>query len=399
MNSVPSHPAPLLALDSQRVKHKSRDTLQTARYGARRILWKESSLPRVRSCGRKLNGECSDRVAVKLSDGVAGFSGIQSCGSPWSCPVCSQKIMAERAEDVQQAVSRWHEMQNRVVFLTLTMRHKKGQRLSDLWDGLSYGWSKVTSGRAWERDSELYGVWLPRTIKSGPNKGEIRHGHRINFVRAVEVTNGKNGWHVHIHALLFVRDGITDQDVRMLSESVYGRWATALARKGFGTPSQEHGIDTKLVRRSDSHALGDYFTKSVYVGRVKADGAGWEIAGGQVKTARGKNRTPFQILADIEAFGDADDLALWYEWEAASHGRRQLTWSNSLRDVLALGDELTDEEIAEREIGGDVVMFFDRDEWYGWLCWRSDRILQLVQVGCTKEQVLSVLLAERQRAA
>lgn len=377
----------------------NRDALQSSRYKARRSLWSESSLPRLRACGRRLNGECSDRVAVKLSDGVAGFSGVQSCGSPWSCPVCSQKIMAERADDVQRAVSRWHQMGRRVVFLTLTMRHRSGQELAELWDGLSYGWSKVTSGRGWERDSELLGEWLPRTIKSGANKGQIRYSHRINFVRAVEVTHGANGWHVHIHALLFLRDGITDDDVQLLSESVYGRWAAALARKGFGTPTMANGVDTRLVRREDSHALGDYFTKNVYVGRVQADGAGWEITGGMGKTARGKNRTPFQILADVELLGDADDLARWHAWEKASHGRRQLTWSGSLREILALGEELTDEEIAEKELGGDIVMYFGREEWYAVICWRSDRVLQLVQAGCTKPQILAVLAADVDRGA
>lgn len=365
-----------------------RDTLRSARFSARRTLWSESSLDRVRRCGKALNGQCSDRVGVKLSDGVAGFSGLQSCGSPWNCPVCSQKIMAVRADDVQSAVAGWHGMGGRVVFLTLTMRHRLGQRLADLWDSLSYGWSKVTSGRAWERDCNLYGEWLPREVK-----GEVRHGHRINFVKAVEVTNGANGWHVHIHALLFVRDGVTDDDVALLSQSIYGRWANALQRKGLSSPTPENGIDTRLVRRGDSHALGDYFTKNVYVGRVDSEGAGWELAGGQGKTARGANRTPFQILADVVTLGDADDLALWWEWEKASTGRRQITWSRGLRYVLQLGVEMTDEEIAEDELGGEVVMFFSREEWAS-LRWRSCRVLQLVEQGCSREQVLSVVFSE-----
>lgn len=378
-----------------------KDALRASRYSAQRILWKESSLDRVKACGFKLNGECSDRVAVKLSGGVAGFSGLQTCGSVHACPVCSQKIMAQRAEDVQAAVLAWHTgvgpAKGRVVFATFTMRHKASQSLNDLWDSLSYAWGKVTSGSGWVGDSKRYGVFLPREIKSGPNKGTIRHENRINFVRAVEVTHGKNGWHVHIHALLFVREDVTDADVQALSDTMFARWSDALTRSGLEAPSREHGVDVRLVRRGDSRALGDYFTKNVYVGRVKETGAGWEIAGGAAKTARGKNRTPFQILSDVAGTGDAADLDLWHEFEAASKGRRQLSWSGSLREVLALADEKTDQEIVDEDLAGDVVAEFERDDWYGWLHRHKPRILELVEAGCDGGQVIGVLLAELDR--
>lgn len=379
-----------------------KDALRSARYAAQRILWRESSLDRVKACGFKLNGECADRVAVKLAGGVAGFSGLQTCGSVHACPVCSQKIMAQRAEDVQAAVLAWHKgvqlapapVKGRVVFATFTMRHKKSQSLNELWDALSYAWSKVTSGRAWTAEAELFGVELPREIKTGPNKGQIRHAHRINFVRAVEVTHGRNGWHVHIHALLFVKEAITDTEIDLLGDMMFARWSDALTRFGLEAPTRENGVDVRRVRRHDSKALGDYFTKNVYVGRVKETGAGWEVAGGAGKTARGKNRTPFQILSDVSATGDAEDLELWHEFEAASKGRRQLTWSGSLREVLGLAAEKTDQEIAEEDLGGEVVAEFAAGDWYSWLHRHKPRILELIEAGCDGGQVVAVLLAE-----
>ena len=58
--------------------------------------------------------------------------------------------------------------------------------------------------------------------------------------------------------------------------------------------------------------------------------------------------------------GDADALDLWHEWEAASKGRRQLVWSRGLRELLALGVEKTDEELAEEAAGGEDVIQLDK---------------------------------------
>uniref|UniRef100_UPI0037CA0D74 hypothetical protein n=1 Tax=Ornithinimicrobium sufpigmenti TaxID=2508882 RepID=UPI0037CA0D74 len=53
----------------------------------------------------------------------------------------------------------------------------------------------------------------------------------------------------------------------------------------------------------------------------------------------------------------AEDRAIWGEWERSSHGRRQITWSGGFRDLLGLGAERTDEELAEDDdAAGDVVL-------------------------------------------
>jgi hypothetical protein len=338
------------------------------RFRAQEFLWMESSLPRVACCGKK--AVKSDRlVSLKVSaagsDRNAGFAGLATCGSPWACPVCSGKIAPVRATDIQAATAAWHKMKRRLVFLTLTMRHNAGQTLEELWDALTYAWGRVTSGDGWLEDQREYGSLIPREVKSGEHKGKIITENRIGFTRVVEVTHGAKGWHVHIHALLFVKDGIDDGGVKDLADRIFGRWLPALTDSGLTAPSYENGIDVKLVRRGDSHALGDYFAKTQYVGRVGVDGAGWEMAGGSGKIARKANRTPFQILADIEAGLETrnKDLALWHEWERVSKGRRQLTWSAGLRAFLAQADEKTDGEIVKEEIGGDTVAKFSRDEW------------------------------------
>ena len=63
------------------------------------------------------------------------------------------------------------------------------------------------------------------------------------------------------------------------------------------------------------------------------------------------------------------DLAKWWEWERASEGRRQLTWSGgrrSLRDLAGLGDELTDQELADEELLADDRLGLPGETW-GWV--------------------------------
>lgn len=369
-----------------------------SRFDAQKTLWDESSLNSVRHCGRSLSKHAGDgqTVSVKMTDGKAGFSGLQSCGSPWACPVCSGKIAPVRAAEIQSAVDAWHARGGRIVFNTFTMRHKSSQTLEDLWDGLSHAWGKVTSGSSWERDSDLYGGQdIERTKTRQLNKVKFKvvtPGRRINFIRAVEVTHGDNGWHVHIHVLMFVRDSMTQQEATTFGLEMFGRWKRALVNKGFEAPSVRRGIDSQLVPLDGTVPLGEYFSKAVYGQPKKQKKIGFEVAAGMSKVARRENRTPFQILADIVAFGDADDLARWFVFEQSSKGRRQITWSHGFRDFLGLSAEKTDEEIAEEDLGGDVVMTFTADEWQDYRLYMSKgRLLTLVELGCSKPQVLKLL--------
>jgi hypothetical protein len=74
----------------------------------------------------------------------------------------------------------------------------------------------------------------------------------------------------------------------------------------------------------------------------------------------------WDLLDDVFSSGDADALDRWHEWERASKGRRQITFSRGLRARLGmLVEEQTDEEIAAEEVGSsadDLVAITDE----GW---------------------------------
>jgi len=104
-------------------------------------------------------------------------------------------------------------------------------------------------------------------------------------------------------------------------------------------------------------------------------GAALEVARGDLKDARMGNRTPFAVLrglVEVHHTGDLGptrtlrdvrrDEALWAEWERGSKGRRQIAWTPGLRaELLADEPELTDEQIAEQDQGGEDVALIDAE--------------------------------------
>jgi hypothetical protein len=311
------------------------------------------------------------RVAESAENGRhAGFAGLSSCGSPWACPVCSAKVAAYRQSEIERALRAWGDRGGKIALATFTMRHRAGQSLSELWDALSYAWGKVTSGRAWVADQQSYGVPMVRIVRSGSRKGQPVVENRIRIIRVVEVTHGDNGWHVHIHALLLLDQAADADQAGYIADAMFGRWSRALVRSGFDSPSRRRGVDMRMLDSGDpAKALGEYFTKSVY------ESAAAEVARGDMKDAKGGNQTPFGVLRSLVTTGvegetvltDAQRkraLAIWYEFEAASRGRRQVSWTVGLRgELLGNEEEVSDQEIAEQEIQGDTVEPVDRDTW------------------------------------
>ncbi|GAA4834244.1 hypothetical protein GCM10023201_23120 [Actinomycetospora corticicola] len=360
---------------------------RASRWERRRSLRRFTGLRRIRTCGLSTTSESGATLGVVTGSGgrrSAAYGGLTTCGSVWACPVCAAKIAARRADDLATVMRTVDDLGGSAFLLTLTMRHVRGDRLgltrtersrrkeledrvwsrsiarrngwdvdvdqaaSDddelaalvasegCWDVLSYAWRSVTSGAGWQADSE-------------------RFGGLLGWARAVEVTHGVNGWHVHIHVLLCFREQVSADLARAaLGPRVFGRWSRALGRRGFSA-SPEHGWDLRRAQLGDGD-LADYFTKMAH-----------EVTSGHRKEGhRHGGRTPMQLLGDTVETYEAGDMARWWEWESASDGRRQLTWSTGRRDLRALaglGREATDEEIAAEDQDADERIALPRETW------------------------------------
>lgn len=267
--------------------------------------------------------------------GKAHLHGLARCGSAWVCPVCATKISLGRRKDIQEALDLAEEMGWKVLFVTLTARHSRDDKLSDIFESFKAAKRYMRAGRKWQDVKKSYLV-----------KGSIT---------ATEMTWGyENGWHVHFHEIMFI-GGVTTQQV--VEEDFYRLWAKSLDREGLEC-DRKHGV---MVQRG-SERVGEYITKW---------GLNQELSSIHKAAKRG-HFTPFQLLA---LYDRGEDWAggLFQVYADVTKGKASMRWSRGLRDALGMAEELTEQELAEAEEGED-----------------SYRILQL-----TKEEYQKILYSGR----
>jgi hypothetical protein len=334
-----------------------------------------SSLPRVRACGRRRVPNRDPHI--RLKDGVAHFGNVGLCGNIWSCPTCSPRIRHERALEVDRACREWITAHGggSVLLLTLTMPHDWGEPLHETLRTVREANRGVWSGRARNEERELFGL--------------------AHFIRAHDCTVGPNGWHPHIHALLFTERVLAHLEVATLRERLHLRWVSAIVRRGRRAPSSEHG--TLLEAAHTVPQVSRYVAQVVGSDSALTSQASFEIMRGDLKRSRIQgHRTPWQVLEDFAAFGDDDDLHLFNEWEQATRGVHAMQWSRGLRQRVGV-DHKSDDEIVAEEIGGEIVYVFERgpafsEPYEAWhtLCrvrGARSRLLDLVESGGDKNAI------------
>ncbi|UUY18122.1 protein rep (plasmid) [Bifidobacterium breve] len=318
-------------------------------------------LPRCARCGQPVD----TGVGVMTNGEKARFTGTMLCGSIWACPTCSAIIRHERAHEVALAIGnhaeklrkaaadQWqaeHEGQRlppelmvsdsfgNYIFGTLTLRHDRTMPLAMTLDAILKGWTKMINGSPWQRASERW---------------KIR-----GFVRAIEITYGVNGWHPHIHFVMFLDGDLDDGQREAMQQWLLDRWKTMVKRvakaykKKDGNPynvapNDEHGIDLQFKSGKDAGtAAAEYITK------IQGDKGGvtlaQEIARGDIKNGRMGSVNPFQLLdSGCLGLSDFQREDLWLEYWQATLRRRCITWSRGLKEDMEV-EELEDEELAEK---------------------------------------------------
>jgi hypothetical protein len=248
----------------------------------------------------------------------AYYSGLMACGSVWCCPVCAPKIQAVRALEVRAAIDEWTSQGRGVVLLTQTVPHSQRDRLDTLLEQFTGALSKFKQGGSYKRACKRLGI-------SGS-------------IRALEVTDGANGWHPHAHTILFL-EGLSVSHKAIHGE-LFKLWESAAARVGFEGQLSPDAFDVQ-----DASKVKNYVTK---MGTEYAWNAEHELVKAHSKSGSSHSMTPFDMLRRyLEAPDDGRLLARFAEYAFTFHGRRQLVWSNGLKKRLLGTDGLTDEQIAE----------------------------------------------------
>lgn len=308
---------------------------------------------RVALCGRKVlevPGEQPEirRQADDVRGFVAHFSRVALCGRVWLCPVCGPRIRQARAGELDTACVRWIEQHGvrSVALLTLTLPHDFGEKLQTVLGAVRGAYGALVAGRAWQTDKRRFGL--------------------AHYVRAHDVTVGRNGWHPHLHAVLFGTRALAAAELEELQGRLATRWADAVEQTHRRRPSMDRGVLLEQARTTRD--LGRYVCQVIAGPEDDVVPVALEVTRGDLKTARGPDaRTPWQVLEDVanpDPWERREARALWAEWEDATRGVHAIRWSKGLRQSVELGEELTDEEVVALEVGGDTVHVFTVWEWY-----------------------------------
>ena len=277
---------------------------------------------------------CAEVVTVNANAyGKAGFKGVSTCGSIWTCPVCASKIAARRSVEVQELAKAHQSAGFSVYMATFTINHGLGDDVRGLRTTLSECWDQMTRSGSMKRLKDRFNI--------------------IGFVRALEVTHGQHGWHPHLHVLWFTKN-LDQSEEKQVADTLFERWETVMAKRGHEV--SRGAFD--FVKADDAATAAEYVSKW---------GAGTEIAKGAEKLGRG-SRSPWQLLDDA-AHGDEWAGRLFADYARSFHRARHLTYARGLRQLYQLDDAADDEQLAlmedapEFEDGGELYRF-DKGTWW-----------------------------------
>ena len=309
---------------SEKIKKELKKDIdvRSMRYASRWWLNQNSKVNRVKNCG--LCTRTSDYIPLFVNtdkeSGVrsAGLRDLITCESVWLCPVCSAKNSQERATKLSRDLAVWGSKGGSTLFFTLTMRHTIFDPLKTQMDSIQSSWNSMTNNRNYKSFLKKYGI--------------------ISSLRATELThNFQNGFHTHFHGVYLINPGV-DVNKEIFETELFQMWSNSLNKFGF-TALRNYGVD--VVKSYGDSGLASYLTKS--------SNAAKEVAGYGTKNARLYSRTPFAILADLtQAYSNNEtqtkeyktDLALWFQIETATKGKRQFQTGRNFNKLTEDTEEL-----------------------------------------------------------
>jgi|GEM_PF-787837 len=211
-------------------------------------------LDNLKYCGSQAtNPNVPTAIKVIANKKESKFVGVTQCHSPWSCPHCSAKVMAQKAGDIAcaiDALATWFKL--RPMMITFTLPHISSMSCEETYTILRNTWRRFTKdgnkkqkrkytlkttigetrNKSYDKEYLLTNrktgqrVWRKTGTKNEFFQGSVGTAGEIreytvstskwatfrdelkikHSVRVYEFTWGENSWHPHIHALFWTHE-------------------------------------------------------------------------------------------------------------------------------------------------------------------------------------------------
>lgn len=264
------------------------------------------------------------KVSPEGSPGAASLSGVQTCGSVWSCAVCARRLAMERGKEIKKALGYGRDNGLMPVMLTLTASHKLDTLLKPFKTQFKAAYRTMTKSRAWRR--LLRSLGIQHTIK------------------AVEVTRTyENGWHYHYHILMLIDKALmmalSDEEINDFRGEIVTMWLAALAEQGL------HGDKKHAVNLSYHGNVEAKYLSKLGLQEDEQSNLEYELSAGANKGHDYKGRNVWAILESASR-GNKEDEKLYIEYVQAMQGENWINWSHGLKKLVGL-DDISDEQATE----------------------------------------------------
>ena len=297
-----------------------------------KIMSHAEGVNRVCNCQKKrIDSGLAVGVSYNSVHKTASYSNLQLCGSHWICPICSETHANARKQELQSLLVLLAKHRVYAHMLTLTVPHNINDSLDDTLAKLS------------KAKSELF--------KKGLSEFE-----NIGHITSVEVKySADNGWHPHLHLIVFTKQSYRDQEIKGTLGSMLGgigvigyqqiislKWQECCEKFGLRKPSLRHGVDLKrgYDDSETSHAteLVNYILKEQLANEMTKA----HCKNGKFNT---DSLTPFELALLAEgAEQDSCFAVLFREYAKAIKGKNQAKKSPKLVSFLKSIQEPEEDE-------------------------------------------------------
>lgn len=171
-------------------------------------------------------------IQIDKSSNGTKVKGLIFCGNIWQCPVCRYIKLIKRRNEIKELNKQLINKGINIYFITLTPRHHKGDSLQYL-----LGSSKNKKGL------------LGSAAKLNEHKNLKKVFKKYNLIgsyKAIDITwSKKNGWHPHLHLLIYTEEPIGNNDINTLELSLGELWSNLLQSSGLDPTDNRYAVNIK----------------------------------------------------------------------------------------------------------------------------------------------------------